>query len=335
MTDKIFHSILDNRIKQHKSRLLFQKRDGWSWKQITWLDFDSEVRGISSFLLDLGFKPGDQVVIISPNDLHCTFVESAVFLIGGECIPVSENESLQNIRYILDDNENIKFVFILDSNILNNLNGILKDKDSIERIFVFEDVKFGEDTGIISYRNLVKFGFLKRKKLNDTINDITGNLSPGDNAIKTYSFREKPASKIITHELLIKLLEMVNKKLRFLSSEDQFFSLLNNTDSFSRMINFLPLYIGNRGAMAGNDREFYQDVKEIMPTILFLNSDTLRKICNDNNGSGTGDSSLKKLLGGRVKYILTDYMPGLAVKSRYIDSGISIIELNELATADA
>ncbi len=334
MTEKIFHKILENRIKEHKSKLLFQKKDGWSWKQITWLDYDSEVRGIASYLYDLGLSKGDEVLIISPNGLDCTFVESAVLMLGGVCVPVSESESYENIEYIINDSDKIKFVFAVNENMVNGLFRIIGYRENIEKIFTFSDSKFSPDGKVVSYGNVVKFGFLKRKKLNDNINERMDSILPGDSAIKLYNFRGEPTSKIVTHEMLIRLMELVNKKLRFISREDQSFSLLQNSDPFSKLINFLPLYIGNRGAMAMNEQEFYQDVKEIMPTILFLNSATLNKIQKDISANNTTQESLKNSFGGRVRYIFTDSLPGLSVKSDFIDSGISIIELNELATLD-
>ena len=83
MEETRFYDFFENRIKENKSRLIFQKRDGWSWKQITWLDFNTEVKSIASFLLDFGFKKGDNVLIISPNTLECLFSESAIILLGG------------------------------------------------------------------------------------------------------------------------------------------------------------------------------------------------------------------------------------------------------------
>lgn len=334
MTDKIFHKILDKRIHEHKSRLLFQKRDGWSWKQITWLDYDSEVRSIASYLLDLGFSKGDHVLIVAPNGLECTFVESAVLLLGGICIPVSEDEQEKNIKYILNDND-IRFVFASNEHIAGRISNSLESTNGIDKIFTFSDTKFDAESQVVSYKNVVKFGFLKRKKLNDTINELSEDLSPLDNAFKIYSFRDSPLSRTITHEMLIKLMDLANKKLRFITSEDQSFSLLSNSDSFSRLVSFLPLYIGNRGAMAAYEQEFYKDVKEIMPTIMFLSSDTLHRVYEGYENHNNDAKSLKDIFGGRVRYVFTDYLPVLSVKSRFIDSGISIIELNELARVDS
>lgn len=335
MTEKIFHKILENKIKENKSRLLFQKKDGWSWKQITWLDYDSEVRSIASYLIDIGFTAGDEVLIISPNHLDCIFVESAVLMIGGVCIPVSENETMENIESILKENEKLRFVFSSNKDVVESLQGMQDSYRGINRIFTFYNAEFDPDSNVVSYKNVLKFGFLKRKKLNDTINDMAESISPGDTSIKMYNFRDRKSSKIITHERLIKLMDLVNKKIRFMTGEDQSFSLLGNSDSFSKLASFLPLYIGNRGAMATYQQDFFKDIKEIMPTVLFMNHESLQEIQKQVSSNGKGGEELKKSFGGRVRYVFTDYIPGFAVKSNFIDSGISIIELNELVMADS
>ena len=58
MSERTIPELVINKVKEHGTRLLFQRRDGWSWKQITWLDFDREVKNIASFLLDAGLNPG-------------------------------------------------------------------------------------------------------------------------------------------------------------------------------------------------------------------------------------------------------------------------------------
>jgi len=333
MTENKFHKILENKVKENKSRLIFQKKDGWSWKQITWLDFDSEVRSIASYLLDLGFSCGDRVLIISPNGLDCIFTECAVLLLGGICIPLSENEKEENIEYILSNN-NIKYVFLSDETLLSELSDFFEKFEDIEKIFTFSDSRFSPESKVISFKNVIKFGYLKRKKLNDTINEQAESINPESPAIELYCFREGTESKIITQEMFIKLMELVNKKLRFISKEDQFYSLLSNSNSFSRLVSFLPVYTGSRGAMAAYPKDFLKDVKEIMPTIIFLSHDTLEKLAGDSSVNNNGSSSLKKNLGGRVKYIFTDVTPAFSAKSSFFTSGISIIELNELALMD-
>ena len=64
MSEKTIPEHLQNRVKEHGTKLLYQRRDGWSWKQITWLDFDRKVKNIAAFLHDLGLSPGSPALTL-------------------------------------------------------------------------------------------------------------------------------------------------------------------------------------------------------------------------------------------------------------------------------
>lgn len=331
MAETRFYDFFENRVNENKSKLLFQKRDGWSWKQITWLDFNAEVKSIASFLLDLGFKKEDKVLIISPNTLECLFVESAIFLLGGCSIPVPFDLGTEKIEEILIK-EKVRFIFISNEGVLNNLRETLEFNKHVEKIFLFSDYKTDLEDKIINYRSIVKFGFLKAKKLKDELKEFSESVSSDVPAINFYNFDSgQPENKILTQELLLELLYLTYKKLRFITPKDQSFSYLTSSGSFSKLINFLPFLIGNRGAIAENKNDFFSDVLEVMPTVIFLSQEGMERsvrYLNEKNGSG----SLKKSFGGRIKYVFTDTESEFSVKSRFISDNISVIELPELST---
>ena len=331
MTETRFYNFFENRIKDNKSKLLFQKRDGWSWKQITWLDFNTEVKSIAAFLLDFGFRKEDKVLIISPNTLKCLFVESAIFLLGGCSVPISFNIGTEKINTILDK-EKVRFIFISNEGVLNSLKEKLDSNESVEKIFIFSDYRSGIKDDIINYRSVVKFGFLKAKKLKDELTEFFKSVSSNTPAVSFYSFHsERLQNKILTQRLFLELLHLTYKKLRFITPEDQSFSYITSSGSFSELVNFLPVFIGNRGAIAENKKDFFTDVLEVMPTIMFLSQEGMEqsvKYLNKKNGL----KSLKKSFGGRLKYVFTDREPEYSVKSRFISDSISVIDLPELAT---
>ncbi|MGI9533812.1 MAG: AMP-binding protein [Thermodesulfobacteriota bacterium] len=331
MPETRFYDFLENKIKDNKSKLLFQKRDGWSWKQITWLDFNAEVKSIASFLLDLGFKNGEQVLMISSNTLECLFAESAIFLLGGCSIPVPFNTEAEKIEEILIK-EKVRFIFLSNEGVLNNLNDVLNSNKNIEKIFIFSDFKSNIEDKIINYKTVVKFGFLKAKKLKDELKDFSESVNSDIPAINFYNFDgDKTENKILTQEIFLELLHLTYKKLRFITPEDQSYTYLTSSGSFSKLVNFLPFFIGNRGAIAENKNDFITDVLEVMPSVMFLSREGMKRsvnYLNEKNGSG----SLKKSFGGRLKYVFTDIEPEYSVKSRFISDGISVVDLPELAT---
>ena len=329
MSSKTLYSFIKKRVDENKSRLFLQKRDGWSWKQITWLDFQTEVRSIASFLFDFGFSQGEKVVVISPSSLECLCAECAIFSLGGISIPISVEEGEENLISVFNDSSP-RIIFVEDEKTLNILTSSKVNLDGVEKIFVFEDYKGEIDNKIVSYANVVKFGFLKSKKLKDDIENISSNLSPDITTFSFYNFNggNRLETKQISQEMFIKLLQVTIKKLKFITKEDQFYSFLPSSSSFSKFANFLPVYIGNRGAIAGNKKDFFSDVLEVMPTIMFLSKEILQEL----NGYEDINGSIKKFFGGRLKYIFTDSFPGHEIKNMFISSGVSIIELNELTT---
>ena len=331
MPETRFYDLFENKIKDNKSKLLFQKRDGWSWKQITWLDFETEVRSIASFLLDFGFNKGDRVLVIASNSLKCLNVELAIYLLGGCTIPLSNDFDIKNLEHILNEEE-IKYVFLENEEILDKTGKRLESNSSIKKLFVLSDYKSNIEDKIINYRSLVKFGFLKAKKLKDELKEFTAGVPSDMPAISFYDFNGEGArNKILTQELFLELLQHAYKKMRFVTSADQSFAYLTSSNSFSKLANFFTIFIGSIGAIAQNKKDFFSDVLEVMPTVMFLTKEGMEKsveYLSNKNGTLT----LKKSFGGRLKYVITDLEPGYSVKNAFIGSGISVIELTELAT---
>ena len=330
MPETRFYDLFENRIKDNKSKLLFQKRDGWSWKQITWLDFQTEVRSISSFLMDFGFEKEDRVLVISSNSLECLNVELAVYLLGGCIIPLSIDFNLENLEYILKK-EKVKYVFIENEEILAKTEKKLSSKRSIKKIFVLSDYKSNIEDKIVNYKSLVKFGFLKAKKLKDELKEFTEGVEPDMPAISFYNFTgQEPKNRILTQEVFLELLQHAYKKMRFVTSDDQSYSYLTSSNSFSKLANYFTILIGSISAIAENKKDFFSDVLEVMPTVMFLTKEGMERSV-EQLAKTRGSHELKKSFGGRLKYVITDSEPSHNVKNAFIGSGISVIELPELA----
>lgn len=331
MPETRFYDLFEKQIKENKSKLLFQKRDGWSWKQITWLDFQTEVRSISSFLMDFGFEKGDRVLVISSNSLECLNVELSVYLLGGCTVPLSTEFEMSDLEYILKK-EKIKYVFIEDEKVLAKTEKKLVSKRGIKKIFVLSDYKSKIEDKIVNYKSLVKFGFMKAKKLKDELKEFNESVEPDTAAISFYDFSgEKPKNKVLTQEVFLDLLQHAYKKMRFVTADDQSYSYLTSSNSFSKLVNYFTIFIGSIAAIAENKKDFFSDVLEVMPTVMFLTSDGMERSV-DHLSKTNGTHALKKSFGGRLKYVITDSEPANNVKNAFVGSGISVIELPELAS---
>jgi long-subunit acyl-CoA synthetase (AMP-forming) len=140
--EKTIPEIITNRINKYGSKILFQHRDGWSWKQVTWLDFEKGAKDAASFLLGLGFGSGSTALMVSQNRIESLWSESAIYLLGGISIPTSEDESSERILQIAKDSKT-RFIFAGSKSTLEKVRNIADQIPSLEKIISFQDFNIG------------------------------------------------------------------------------------------------------------------------------------------------------------------------------------------------
>lgn len=325
--------LMDARISKYSGKLLLQRRDGWSWKQITWLDFDRDVKSVACFLLDLDFKRGDAVLIISGNRIESLVTEFAVYHLGGVIIPIVKNRAPELIAKIAEDYD-VKFIFVEDS---RGLRGVLDVSDKIlnlKRIVVFSGTEGGDDRRIIQFKSLIKFGMLKRKQLHDEITKIASNLSAKSLACVFYEsgFTDADGKREMTHHNIIESLKLASEKLINLGEEEQTYSYLPSVTPYEKMVNYLAIYTGFRMVFAETREEFFEDILEVKPTVIYETKSGLEEIVSqhlEKNGIAN-PRLLKSELGGRANHIITDSLPRDEIKELIRTAGIGLIDLSEM-----
>jgi len=331
MSEKTFPELVANRLKEHGTRLLFQRRDGWSWKQITWLDFDREVKNIASFLMDMGFNTRDRALIVSSNSLNAIATEIAIYHLGGILVPLSQKEDLGKIKEAAN-NLNAKIIFIEDDNLLNDIVDSLDDLTNVEKIIFYPDVRIKHDQ-IINFKLVLKSGLMKRKKLHDELIKVSQNISSDNPAAIFINIEGDGSNTEVSQGAVIEILANVKERCSQIGIEDQSFSYMTTASPFSKFINYLTFFMGTRAAVAESREDFYEDILEVMPTILFETKDGLEAIYEKSMSGLNGTSREKKLrkdLGARIKYVFTDFMPSKEVENLFLSSGVKFLEVPEL-----
>lgn len=323
MSQRNFHDFLTRRAKENGSRLVFQRKDGWSWKQVTWPDMMTEVESIACFLLNSGFSAGTRVVVLSANTLECLFFELAVLMTGGTCVPVaSPGEAKRAVEdsggccFFLSDDPDRARAFVSDPSL----------GEKIKKALLTVDAKIPVEEETASYSSAVKFGFLARKKMKDEI-ESTGS-SVGETSPAVIFGAGNGKAKILSQSDVLDVLRASQETLGPVPEEDQTFSYLPLCGSFSKFANMLVLQTATRGAVASRPEDFFSDVLEIMPATLLLERAVLEDAVEKLAGAG---KSLKKALGGRAKLVLTDSAPGEKTERRLLKEGISAVELETLS----
>ena len=326
MSNRTIPELVANKVKEHGTRLLFQRRDGWSWKQITWLDFDREVKNIASFLMDLGFESGDRAIIASSNNLDAIATEIAIYHLGGVVVPLPQDSDIDHIKETAN-NLSAKIIFIEPENMLETVQNNIGELKNIEKIVFFEDIRVKHEK-IINFKLVQKSGLMKRKQLHDDLTKVSENVSPDDLAV---IFPDSQTQ--VTQGAFMDILAGAYQKYSQIGIEDQSFSYMTSASPFSKFINYLTFYMGTRAAMAESRQDFYQDILEVMPTILFETSEGLEDLYEKSLSNLNGTSPEKKIrkdLGERIKYIFTDNMPNKEVQNLLLRSGVNFLEVPDL-----
>ena len=328
MKERNFHNFLARRTKENSSRLLFQKKDGWSWKQITWPDLVTEVESVACFLLNSGFSTGSRIIVLSPNTLACLFFELAVFTLGGTSLPA---RNIKEARDILENSAGHCFLLSASTDDARELACDPALGEKVEKAFLSVKEKVPVEEEIVSYPNVVKFGFLARKKLKDEISAL-GNSVREDSAAVIFNAGGGPdEGKVFSHGDILDLLRLSEQELGAVSIEDQTFSYLPRSSSFSKFANLLNLQTAARGAIAENTEDFFADVPEIMPVMLFLSGAEIENVVNRLCGENGSAKNLRSDLGGRIRLILTDASPPERTQDRLSAQNISVVELKSLS----
>ena len=323
--------LLEFFVNKYRNKLLFQRRDGWSWKQLTWLDCDSEIKNLSSFLLSLDFKPGSYAVIVSSNKIECLFSELAIYCVGGIVVPFSDNESfMKNREKVFSLKPDL--LFLENMELLDELKKAGLKTDNFSRVILFDDTHIGKNEKVIPYKGLVKFGQLKKKELVDVLKTSSGSVKSDQAALQFYykNGTSHFSESILEHQKMLDMLRAAYSKLNFITEEDQSYSYLSVSSPFEKLINLLGLMLGIRLIIAEDMDCFFSDILEAKPTVLFESSSEIEKIFNSFNSSSKSDD-LKAYLGGRIKYLITDSSPEVDIENAFRNSGIVIIDLPELS----
>jgi long-chain acyl-CoA synthetase len=325
--------LIENRISKYSGKLLLQRRDGWSWKQITWLDFDRDIKNIACFLLDLDFNYGDAALVISANRIESLLSEFAIYHLGGVIIPIDRIKILDRIPAITRDYD-VKFIFVEDAVGLNSVLDVSEKISNLKRIVVFSGTDGGNDGRVIQFKSLIKFGMLRRKQLEDDLKKIAANLLSKSVACLFYNSGSEGegGKKEVTHQNIIEALKGASEKLFNLNEEEQTYSYLPSVSPYEKIINYLAIYIGFRTVFAETREDFFENILEVKPTIIYETQSGLEEILSEHLRKNriADPHLLKNELGGRANHIITDLLPRDEIKELIRTAGINLIELPEI-----
>ena len=87
----------------HPQSVMFSRRSGTEWSDVTAAEFHDEVRAVAKGLIAAGIEAGDRVALISRTRYEWTLFDYAIWYAGAATVPVYETSSASQVEWILSD----------------------------------------------------------------------------------------------------------------------------------------------------------------------------------------------------------------------------------------
>ncbi|MFI5150016.1 MAG: AMP-dependent synthetase/ligase [Bacteroidia bacterium] len=127
-----------------------EQKDG-AYQITTWMQFYTDICNIACHLRELGFEPGDKMVIYSPNRLEMLEMELAVMASGGVSVPIFSNFQKETAELLIHYS-GARFISVSGDIQLSRLSLTLQ----IKKIIMFDQTDSTVFNDLIPFRNLLK-----------------------------------------------------------------------------------------------------------------------------------------------------------------------------------
>ncbi|MBI9033727.1 MAG: long-chain fatty acid--CoA ligase [Bacteroidales bacterium] len=268
---------------------VFGSKENGEWIGVSASTYIQMVNVLSSGLLALGLKKGDNVATIMNNRPEWNFLDMALMQIGAVQIPIYPTISTDNYKYIFEQAE-IKYAFINNEKINCRLQPFIKELSEFKELYSVDPV-----SGVKSWEEIIKLG---TDNLNiETIDKIKESITEDDIAtiIFTSGTTGFPKGAMISHgnfvsNFLACAPVIAGKQL------DKALSFLPLCHVYERLLNYMYQYCNVSVYYAVSIEKVGENIREISPDIFCAVPRLLEKTYDKIIAKGRNLTGIKKFL---------------------------------------
>jgi len=252
---------------------LRHKRDG-RWIDVTWRQWESEVRRLARGLLQLGLRPKDAVTIASNNRPEWLCVDLATQMAGGILAPIYPTLTADDVRYI-NDNAQARFAVVENEAQWLKLQSVLSELPRLEKIILLHGAV--TDERVITYEQLLAWGETGDDAL---LAERVAQIGPHDPAtfIYTSGTTGRPKGAMLTHDNILFVTKTALNSFEVLPT-DSVLSYLPLSHAFERIaVFYLALRGGVTISLAESIEKLGANLLEAKPSLLVAVPRVLEKV---------------------------------------------------------
>jgi long-chain acyl-CoA synthetase len=244
---------------------LLAAKHGGGYVPISTEEFARRVRNLSLGLADLGFGPGDKLVIFSENRPEWTITDFAVLCAGGITVPIYTSLMPEQVKYIINDSD-ARIVVCSNRDLWLKVEAVRSELRNVHH-FVLIDEEGAQ--GIVTLSEVMARGRTIDRQDPGLFEKRARAVKPDDLAsiIYTSGTTGIPKGVMLTHGNFVSNAKALDAVTDF-SVKDTILSFLPLSHVLERMTTFSFLYKGASIYYAESIETVAENLLEVRPTIM-------------------------------------------------------------------
>lgn len=280
-----------NTVKSYpKDDLMLFKREG-QYVPISTEEFASKVRYFTLGLKDLGYNPGDKLVLLSENRPEWTMVDLSALCLGGVTVPIYTSLVPDQIKYIIDDSD-AEVVIYSGQELGQKVETIKNELTKVAHYITFESEA---PEGVLTYDQVLERGKKIDQENPELFEKTALEVKPDDIAsiIYTSGTTGIPKGVVLSHSNFVSNIKTTASIIEF-SDKDTVLSFLPLSHVLERMVTFTYLYKGCSIGYAESLDTVAENMLELKPHIMVSVPRVFEKIYSKVIDNVLSSSSLKR-----------------------------------------
>ncbi len=255
--------LIDNVAVRYRDNTTF------AWVSLTWQEYKSRVRRLSSALLQDGLKHGEKVAIISNSRLEWAICDLAIQSIGCVTVPVYQSNMADEVEYILKHSD-AKLVFLEDKEQLAKVHEVRGNLPVLEKAVMFDGKVKDENPFLESFTKMLARGKEIEEEKADDFSRRLASVSKKDIATICYTSGTTgpPKGVVLLHKTILAELAGLKNHTK-VGTSDETLLFLPLAHIFARTGLLGQLVAGQIVSFAGSIDTMLRDISEIKPTYIF------------------------------------------------------------------
>jgi long-chain acyl-CoA synthetase len=304
MITRIFDILEQYRTLHRLDDALAVKTSAGKWTKYSGDEYLEYVDHISCGLLQMGFKRGDKIAMISNNRPAWNFFDMGMAQIGVVSVPIYPTISTAEYEHILT-HAAPKMLILSDRLLLEKLRPLIEASASIRHLFTFNQIE-----GEHNWKEIAMAGKDNAEKWMPQVQQIKDSIQPDDlfTIIYTSGTTGVPKGVMLSHNNLVT--NVVNTSIRnYIPAGSRALSFLPISHIYERMMNYHFQYKGYSVYYAESLGAIMENIKEVKPHIFNTVPRLLERIYIGLVAKGKELKGIQKILFQNAIEVAIQYNP--------------------------